>query len=53
MNRREFLRGAVIGAAASIWPGSASVVLGKGRPHLKGSILDLPAHRAPIDHVRW
>ena len=52
MNRREFLRGAVIGAAASMWPGSASVVLGKGRPHLKGgSILDLPAHGAPIDHV--
>ena len=52
MNRRDFLRGAMIGAAATMLPGSASVVLGKRRPHLKGgSILDLPPAHAPIDHV--
>src|SRR5262245_2786970 len=52
VNRRDFLRGAMIGAAASMWPGSASVVLGKHRPHLKGgSILDLSPAHAPIDHV--
>ena len=53
VNRRDFLRGAMVGAAASMWPGSASVVLGKPRPHLKGgSILDLPAADCPIDTCR-
>ena len=52
MKRREFLHGAVVGAAASLLPGSASIVLGKGRPHLKGgSILDKPAAHAPIDTI--
>jgi phospholipase C len=52
VKRRDFLRGAVVGAAAGMLPGSASLVLGKGQPRLRGgSILDRPAGDAPIDTI--
>ena len=53
MKRRDFLRGAVVGAAASMLPGSAELAFGgRWQPRLKGgSILNKPAVYSPIDTI--
>jgi phospholipase C len=52
VKRRDFLRGAAAGAVATMLPGGASLVFGRGRPRLKGgSILDRPPAQAPIDTI--